>query len=74
MSVTRLRIRKQAAKPLRESKALDQLTAEIGDGMLDMASGAEQIDIAVNRVNDISVKNKKQLELLMSEVSRFKVD
>jgi methyl-accepting chemotaxis protein len=59
---------------IRESKALDQLTAEIGDGMRDIASGAEQIDMAVNRVNDISVKNKKQLELLMTEVSRFKVD
>jgi methyl-accepting chemotaxis protein len=38
-----------------------------------MASGAEQIDTAVNRVNDISVENKKQIEQLIMEVSRFKV-
>jgi methyl-accepting chemotaxis protein len=45
-----------------------------GDGMQEMASGAEQIDKAVNRVNDISVENKQQIERLMTEVARFKVE
>ncbi|MDR0629930.1 MAG: methyl-accepting chemotaxis protein [Treponema sp.] len=58
---------------IQESKALERMTAEIGNGIQEMASGAEQIDTAVNRVNDISVENKKQIEQLMNEVSRFKV-
>jgi methyl-accepting chemotaxis protein len=59
---------------IEESKTLERLTEEIGNGMQEMASGAEQIDRAVNRVNDISVENKKQIERLILEVSRFKVD
>jgi methyl-accepting chemotaxis protein len=39
-----------------------------------MAAGAEQIDSAVHKVNDISIKNKRQIDLLIAEVSRFKVD
>jgi methyl-accepting chemotaxis protein len=38
-----------------------------------MASGAEQIDTAVHKVNDISIENKNQIEQLMTEVARFKV-
>jgi methyl-accepting chemotaxis protein len=60
-------------KVIQESKMLERITEEIGSGMEEMASGAEQIDTAVNRVNDISVENKKQIEQLMAEVSRFKV-
>jgi hypothetical protein len=41
--------------------------------MQEMASRAEQIDKAVNRVNDISLENQKQIEAFMGEVSRFKV-
>jgi methyl-accepting chemotaxis protein len=59
---------------IQESKTLERLATEIGDGMQEMASGAEQIDTAVNRVNDISIENKKQIAILMSEVARFKVD
>jgi methyl-accepting chemotaxis protein len=59
---------------IQASKVLERLTAEIGNGMAEMANGAEQIDSAVNRVNEISVENKEQLEQLMTEVSRFKVD
>ncbi|MDR0584753.1 MAG: methyl-accepting chemotaxis protein [Treponema sp.] len=58
---------------IQESKALERMTAEIGNGIQEMASGAEQIDTAVDRVNDISVENKKQIEQLIMEVSRFKV-
>ncbi|MDR2536740.1 MAG: methyl-accepting chemotaxis protein, partial [Treponema sp.] len=58
---------------IRESKTLERLTEEIGNGIQEIASGAEQIDTAVNRVNDISVENKKQIEQLITEVSRFKV-
>jgi methyl-accepting chemotaxis protein len=59
---------------IQESKTLEGITTEIGDGMQEIASGAEQIDTAVNRVNDISMENKNQIELLMTEVARFKVN
>jgi methyl-accepting chemotaxis protein len=58
---------------IKESKILEQITSEIGNGMQEMASGAEQIDIAVHRVNDISLENKRQIDMLMAEVSRFKI-
>ena len=59
---------------IEESKTLEQISTEIDDGIGEMASGAAQIDTAVNRVNDISAENKKQIEMLMAEVGRFKVD
>jgi methyl-accepting chemotaxis protein len=58
---------------IEESKKLERISGEIQDGMQEMASGAEQIDTAVNRVNDISEENKKQIERLILEVSRFKI-
>ncbi|MDR2417675.1 MAG: methyl-accepting chemotaxis protein [Treponema sp.] len=58
---------------IQKSKSLEGITAEIGDGMQEMASGTEQIDTAVHKVNDISMENKRQIEQLMNEVSRFKV-
>jgi len=59
---------------IHESKNLERVTQEITGGMNEMASGAEQINVAVNRVNDISVKNRENIDLLVREVSRFKVD
>ena len=58
---------------LQESQTLEQISGEINSGMQEMAVGAEQIDTAVNRVNDISVENKQKIEALIREVSRFKV-
>jgi methyl-accepting chemotaxis protein len=58
---------------IRESRELEAITDEIRSGMEEMAAGAGQITTAVNRVNDISVENKKQIETLIGEVSRFKV-
>ena len=59
---------------IEESKAMDRLTMEIVNGIQEMASGAEQIDTAVHQVNDISIENKQQIEQLIMEVSRFKVE
>jgi methyl-accepting chemotaxis protein len=57
-----------------ESNNLEKVTQEIAGGMNEMAAGAEQINIAVNQVNEISRKNKETIELLIEEVSRFKVE
>ncbi|MDR2447843.1 MAG: methyl-accepting chemotaxis protein [Treponema sp.] len=57
-----------------EDKTLEMETIEITNGINEMASGAAQINVAVNRINDISEQNKENIELLVEEVSRFKVD
>jgi methyl-accepting chemotaxis protein len=59
---------------IRESKTLEELTAGITNGMNEMAAGADQIDSAVNHINDISIHNKKQIDILLGEVSKFKVE
>ena len=39
-----------------------------------MAIGADQINVAVNRVNELSSNNKENIDVLVREVSRFKVE
>jgi methyl-accepting chemotaxis protein len=57
-----------------EGKNLELTTQEISNGMKDMATGAEQINVAVNRVNEISGQNKENINILVKEVSRFKIE
>jgi methyl-accepting chemotaxis protein len=59
---------------IQESKNLEMVTQEISGGMNEMASGTEQINIAVHRVNEISGKNRENIDLLIQEVSKFKVE
>ncbi|MCL2600721.1 MAG: methyl-accepting chemotaxis protein [Treponema sp.] len=59
---------------IQESQKLEQVTQDIAMGMNEMAAGAEQINIAVNHVNDLSYKNREGIDSLVKEVSRFKVD
>jgi methyl-accepting chemotaxis protein len=49
-------------------------TQEITLGMNEMATGADQINAAIHRVNDISGQNKENIDILVREVSRFKVE
>jgi methyl-accepting chemotaxis protein len=57
-----------------ESKNLEMATQEITNGMNEMATGADQINVAVIRVNEISGQNKETLDVLVKEVSKFKVE
>ncbi|MCL2374692.1 MAG: methyl-accepting chemotaxis protein, partial [Treponema sp.] len=57
-----------------ESKNLENVTQEITGGMNEMAAGADQINAAVSRVNELSVKNRESIQTLLVEVARFKVD
>jgi methyl-accepting chemotaxis protein len=59
---------------IQESNNLETATQEIANGMNEMAAGADQINIAVNRVNEISGHNKENIDILVREVSKFKVD
>jgi methyl-accepting chemotaxis protein len=56
------------------SKNMAAVTGEISNGMSEMAVGAEQINIAVNRVNEISVENKTDIDELLREVDKFKTE
>ncbi|MDR1470828.1 MAG: methyl-accepting chemotaxis protein [Spirochaetaceae bacterium] len=57
-----------------ESKNLANVTQELTNGMNEMATGADQINVAVTRVNEISGQNKENIDVLVQEVSRFKVE
>jgi methyl-accepting chemotaxis protein len=57
-----------------EDKNLEMVTQEIASGMNEMAAGADQINIAVNQVNTISSQNKENIDILVKEVSKFKVE
>ncbi|GHU31600.1 methyl-accepting chemotaxis protein [Spirochaetia bacterium] len=57
-----------------EGKSLEMATAEITNGMNEMATGADQINLAVNEVNNLSGRNRENIDILVREVSRFKVE
>jgi len=59
---------------MHESQNLEKATQEITGGMNEMAQGADQVNIAVNNVNEISLKNREGIESLIREVSKFKVE
>ncbi|MDR0586308.1 MAG: methyl-accepting chemotaxis protein, partial [Treponema sp.] len=59
---------------IQEGKNLELVTQEITNGMNEMATGADQINSAVNQVNEISGQNKDNIDSLVQEVSKFKVE
>ena len=59
---------------IHESKSLERVTQEISGGMGDMATGTDQINLAVSRINDLSGRNREAIRALLLEVSRFKVE
>jgi methyl-accepting chemotaxis protein len=58
---------------LNTSKTLEAITEELSNGMKEMDVGADQINIAVTRVNEISVDNKNDIDELIDEVNKFKI-
>ena len=63
-----------AKEVIQESNNLEKATQEITSGMNEMSIGADEINAAVNHVNGISTKNREGIDVLIKEVSRFKVD
>jgi methyl-accepting chemotaxis protein len=57
---------------IEESKNLERLTQEITRAMNDTSNEAGEINDAVGRVNVISGENKRHIEILISEISKFK--
>jgi len=63
-----------AKEVITESHNLEKQTGEITSGMNEMAKGADEINSAVNDVNEISTRNREGIDILVSEVARFKVE
>jgi methyl-accepting chemotaxis protein len=61
-------------KVIGEGKNLEMTTNEIANGINEMAIGTEQINVAVSQVNELSVENRNNIDILVEEVSRFKVE
>jgi methyl-accepting chemotaxis protein len=59
---------------IRESQRLEQATAEISGGMNEMGNKVTQISTAVDKADTISEEIKKNIEVLVSEVEKFKVE
>jgi methyl-accepting chemotaxis protein len=59
---------------IHESRNLEVVTQEISNGMNEMATGADQINVAVTRVNSISGENRENINILVKEVEKFKVE
>jgi methyl-accepting chemotaxis protein len=66
-------MREGSRQVIQESRNLELVTQEITNGMNEMATGADQINAAVNQVNTISSVNKANIDILVKEVSKFKV-
>jgi methyl-accepting chemotaxis protein len=65
---------KGSREVIQEGKNLEMVTQEITNGMNEMAAGADEINTAVAEVNTISGENKRNIDILVQEVSRFKVE
>jgi methyl-accepting chemotaxis protein len=59
---------------LKEGVNLERVSSEISGGMNEMATGADLINTAVIGVNQISGENKESIEVLVKEISWFKVE
>ena len=57
-----------------EMRKLNDLTRVITNSMNEMATGAVQINNAVQEVSEITQKNKRSIENLVAEVSKFKTN
>jgi len=56
-----------------ESQNLERATQEITNGVNEMAAGTEQVNQAVNKVNDLSGKTQENISTLTRAVAQFKV-
>jgi methyl-accepting chemotaxis protein len=57
-----------------ESQHLMMLSKEVSISMHEMASGIEQIGSAITRISEVGVVNKQNIDILMEELAKFKVE
>jgi methyl-accepting chemotaxis protein len=58
---------------IEESQTMEGISEEITNGMQEMAMGADQINTAVTRVDEISGENRRDIDALMEEVGKFNI-
>jgi methyl-accepting chemotaxis protein len=63
-----------AKEVITESNNLEKATQEISSGMNEIATGASHMNDAVNHVSGICGKNRDAIDILIREVSKFKVE
>ena len=68
-----LRMSEGSKEVLLESKKLEGAAQEITNGINEMAAGTDQVNRAVNNVNDLSNKNQENIASLVQALSQFKV-
>jgi methyl-accepting chemotaxis protein len=51
---------------------IELVTEEINTGINEAAEGADQINTVVSRVNELSIRNRKNIDVLLEGVSMFK--
>jgi len=67
-------MREGSSEVIQEGRNLETITEEISHGMNEMASSADQVMVAVGRVNNLSETNHRKIGVLLGEVSKFKVE
>jgi len=79
-SVTGL-VRKSSSEMTAESKAvlnqsgdLKRITTEVAGSMDEMTQGADEISSAINKVQEIGEKNKKNISTVSRDIAKFKVE
>ena len=58
---------------LNETKNMNTITQQISNGINEMATGAQQITTAVENVNKLAIDNKTSIEIVNTEVGKFKI-
>jgi methyl-accepting chemotaxis protein len=58
---------------IEKGKNLETLTADLTDRMNQIASGMDQLNATIKRVQDMSQENKQSIGVLMKEITRFKI-
>ena len=59
---------------IKEGKNLERLTLETSGGIIEVTKSTHQIMEAIKSVNELSALNSKKMDILMKEVSRFKIE
>ncbi len=55
------------------TQSLSHIAQEVASGMVEMATGSEEITASVNEVNDLSEKNKRSIATLLESIKRFRL-
>ena len=58
---------------IENGKNLETLTTDLTDRVNEIASGMDQLNATIKRIQDMSRENKQSIDVLMQEITRFKI-